>query len=357
MCALEAIFSLLMTDDDPSLLSLLRKVFSQEDYHLHTALNSRDALDLLREIKIDAALIDLNMPGMDGLALLKEIRENYPSVMVIMLTGEGGITEAVEAIKLGAVDFITKPFSIEGLQARVRQLYQLWKLKEENRKLREQIEIQFGFHRLIGNATPILKLKQLITRAGSTDETVLVQGETGTGKELVARAIHHHSPRSKNNFVPVDCAAISETVIESELFGHVKGAFTGAHIATLGLIRSADRGTLFLDEVGELSPSIQVKLLRTIQEKEVRPVGSSKSYPVDIRIVAATNRDLSEEVSLGNFREDLFYRLNVVNINIPPLRERKEDISLLAAHFVKRLSTDFTQTKEISREALISMEN
>ncbi|MDY6953566.1 MAG: sigma-54 dependent transcriptional regulator, partial [Thermodesulfobacteriota bacterium] len=189
------------------------------------------------------------------------------------------------------------------------------------------------------------------------DTSVLIQGETGTGKELVAKAIHYHSLRSEKSFVPVDCAAISETVIESELFGHLKGAFTGAHISTLGLVRSADKGTLFLDEVGELSPAIQAKLLRTIQEREVRPVGSSKSYPVDVRILAATNRDLTEEITLGNFREDLFYRLNVVALNVVPLRDRREDIPLLANYFVKRFATDFSPVEAISKEALMCLEN
>ncbi len=208
----------------------------------------------------------------------------------------------------------------------------------------------------MGNSTPILNLKQLIVQIGQTDESVLIQAETGTGKELVANAIHHHSRRSENNFVPVDCAAIGETVIESEFFGHVKGAFTGAHVTTLGLIRSAEKGTLFLDEVGELSIGVQTKLLRVIQEREVRPVGSTKNHPVDIRIVAATKRDLTEEVSMGNFREDLFYRLDVVNMKIPPLRDRKEDIPLLAAHFIEYLSNDFTRVKEVSQEALMCME-
>jgi len=357
MSSQEAKFSLLLVDDEPPVLSLLRQVFSKMDYYIHTAIDGQDALNLLGEKRIDAALIDWKMPGMDGLTLLKEMRENYPSIMVIMITGKGGINEAVEAMKLGAVDFMEKPFSVEGLQARVKQLCQIWELKEENRRLKDQIEFQFGFDRLVGNATPILKLKQAIAQAGPTNESVMIQGETGTGKELVARAIHYHSPRSENHFVPVDCAAISETVIESELFGHVKGAFTGAHISTLGLIRSANKGTLFLDELGELPPAVQAKLLRTIQEREVRPVGSSKSHPVDIRIVAATKRDLAEEVSLGNFREDLFYRLNVINVSVPPLRDRKEDISLLAAYFVEHFSTDFTQTTAVSRDALICMEN
>jgi len=346
-----------MVDDEREVLSSLKRVFFDDDYHIHTARNGQDALELLGKVSIDAALIDLKMPGMDGLTLLKEIRKGYPAIMVMMLTGYGGVKEAVEAIKLGAVDFLEKPFSPEGLRARVAQLHQIWELKEGNRKLRAKIEFEFGFDRLVGNSTAILKLKAMIAQVGPTDASILIQGETGTGKELVARAIHYHSPRSDNNFVPVDCAAISETVMESELFGHVKGAFTGAHVSTLGLIRSADKGTLFLDEVGELSPAIQVKLLRTIQEREVRPVGSSKSYQVDVRILAATNRDLATEVALGNFREELFYRLNVVTVNVPPLRDRGEDIHLLARYFVKRFASDFSPAKDIAREALISLEN
>ncbi|MDY6836756.1 MAG: sigma-54 dependent transcriptional regulator [Thermodesulfobacteriota bacterium] len=350
-------FSLLMVDDEPAVISSLKRVFFDDDYDLHSAQSGEDALEIMGKARIDAALVDLKMPGMDGFALLKEMKKASPALMVIMLTGHGGIKEAVEAMKLGADDFLEKPFSPEGLRARVAQLHNIWALREENRALRDKIESQFGFDHLIGNATAMLRLKETIAHIGPGDTSVLIQGETGTGKELVARAIHYHSLRSEKSFVPVDCAAISETVIESELFGHLKGAFTGAHISTLGLIRSADKGTLFLDEVGELSPAIQAKLLRTIQEREVRPVGSSTSYPVDVRIVAATNRDLTEEVSLGNFREDLFYRLNVVAINVLPLRDRREDIPLLANFFLKRFATDFSPVEEISKEALICLEN
>jgi len=350
-------FSLLLVDDEPQVLSVLEEIFSREGYHTHTALSGQDALALLGKTRIDAALIDLKMPGMDGLSLLKEIRKSYPLIMVIILTGFGGVSDAVEAIKLGAVDFLEKPFPPEGLRARVAQLHKIWELREENRNLRAKIGFQFGFDQLVGNSTPMLRLKDMITQVGPTDATILVQGETGTGKELVSRAIHYHSPRSENSFVPVDCASISETVMESELFGHVKGAFTGAHVSTLGLIRAADKGTLFMDEVGELSPSIQVKLLRTIQEKEVRPVGSSRSYEIDVRILAATNRDLVGEVAQGNFREELLYRLNVLTINVPPLRDRKEDIPLLARYFLKRFSTDYSPVKKISKEALFCLEN
>jgi DNA-binding NtrC family response regulator len=350
-------FSLLMVDDEPSVLSSLKRVFFEDDYQIHTAGNGAQALELLSEFQIDAALIDLKMPGMDGLTLLKAMREKFSQTMVIILTGHGSIQEAVEAVKLGAVDFLEKPYAPEGLRARIAQLYQIWNLKEENRQLRSRIEFQFGFDRLVGHSTATLKLKELIAQVGPNAAPVLIQGETGTGKELVARAIHHHSPRSPGNFVPVDCAAISETVIESELFGHVKGAFTGAHMSTLGLVRSADGGTLFLDEVGELSPAIQSKLLRTVQESEVRPVGSNKAYPVDIRILAATNRDLAGDVASNNFREDLYYRLNVVVVEVPPLRERRDDIALLAKYFFKRFATDLIPTRDIARETYFCLEN
>jgi DNA-binding NtrC family response regulator len=353
----EETFSLLLVDDEPSVLSSLKRVFFEDDYQIHTAGNGDQALALLSEVKVDAALIDLKMPGMDGLTLLKEMHRDYPQIMVIMLTGHGSIQEAVEAVKLGAVDFLEKPYAPEALRVRIDQLYQIWNLREENRRLRSRIEFQFGFDRLVGNSTAMLKLKELIAQIGPNDAPVLIQGETGTGKELVARAIHHHSARSDGSFVPVDCAAISETVIESELFGHVKGAFTGAHMSTLGLVRSADRGTLFLDEVGELSPAIQSKLLRTIQESEVRPVGSNKAYPVDFRILAATNRDLAKEVAENNFREDLYYRLNVVVVEVPPLRERKEDLALLTNYFLKRFATDLAPAKEVARQTYLCLEN
>ena len=245
-----------------------------------------------------------------------------------------------------------KPISPEGLRFCLAQLFEKWKAKKVERTPGFKIQSRFGYDQLVGRSKLLKQLKQIIAQVGPTDAPVLIQGHTGTGKELVARAVHYHSRRSQKNFMPVDCAAISETVIESELFGHVKGAFTGAHISTLGIIRSADRGTLFLDEIGELPQSIQAKLLRTIQEREVRPVGSTKRYPVDIRVIAATNRDLEEEVLEGRFNEALFYRLNVVNMNVPPLKDRKEDIPLLAEHFAKRFAFTDSQVKDISPEAL-----
>ncbi len=314
------------------------------------------ALEILERERIDAALVDLKMPGMDGLALLERIRASHPHIMVIMLTGHGGVSEAVEAIQSGAVDFLEKPYSPDGLRARMAQIHEIWRLKQENLRLGDAAEFTFGYEQLVGNSAPIMRLKEMLVRLAPGDAPVLITGETGTGKELVARAIHHLSPRRDQPFVPVDCAGISETIVESELFGHVKGAFTGAHAATVGLIRSSDKGTLFLDEVGELSLGMQAKLLRSIQEKEVRPVGGIRSFPVDMRLVAATNRDLDMEVSEGRFREDLVYRLRVVVVHVPPLRERKEDIPLLARYFLRRFQAGDSVVKTISAPALSVME-
>jgi DNA-binding NtrC family response regulator len=356
MTVTQSKFSCLLVDDDPNIISLLESVFKDTSYQIYTAMNGKSALSLMEKVRIDATLIDLVMPEMDGFTLLKEIKKDHPETMAVMLSGYGCVESAVKAVKLGAVDFIEKPISPEGLKCCLAQLYEQWKAKKENRMPVAKSQSRFGYGQLVGRSTAVRKLKQIIAQVGPTDAPVLIQGKTGTGKELVARAVHYHSRRSQKSFMPVDCAAISETVIESELFGHVKGAFTGAHISTLGIIRSAEKGTLFLDEIGELPQSVQAKLLRTIQEREVRPVGSGKRYPIDIRVIAATNRDLEAEVLKGSFNEALFYRLNVVNINVPQLEDRKEDIPLLAKHFAQRFAFADSQVKDISPEALACLE-
>ena len=345
-------FSLLLVDDEPEVLSSLKRVFRKAPYRIHTAGNGRDAMDVLGRTTVHAALIDFKMPEMDGMELLEQMRKRWPSIKVVMLTGFGGVKEAVNAIQMGAVDFMQKPFEPEALQARMNQIYHIWYLEQENQRLRQKVQSQFGYEQLIGNSTAMLRLKKMIMQVAGSDASVLIQGETGTGKELVAQAVHYHSPRRQYPFVPVDCASISETVVGSELFGHVKGAFTGAHEATKGLIRSADRGTLFLDEVGELSAAMQVKLLRAIQEKEVRPVGSSQSYSVDVRFLAATNRNLEEEVAQGRFRQDLYYRLNVVVLGVPALSSRVEDIPLLSRFFISQFATPASSVRTLSKEAL-----
>ncbi len=350
-------FSLMLVDDEPAILSSLKRIFRKAPYDLHIADSGIAALEVLEQKPVDAALVDLKMPGMDGMQLLEKVKAKWPGIHVVMLTGYGGIKEAVEAIKLGAADFLQKPFEAETIDARINQIYHIWRLEQENKRLKDRVQFQFGYDQLIGNSTTMLKLKKMIMQVAGSDAPVLIQGETGTGKELVSRAIHHHSTRSRHPFVAVDCASISETVMGSELFGHVKGAFTGAHESTKGLIRSADKGTLFLDEVGELSLSMQVKLLRSIQEKEVRPVGASQSYPVDVRILAATNRNLEEEVAEGRFRQDLYYRLNVVVLGVPSLESRPEDIPLLARYFVRQFATAASTVRQISNEALICLSN
>ncbi len=347
------IFSVLLVDDEPSVISSLKRVFLDDNYDIKSAQNGQDALGLLGKAKFDAALVDLKMPGMDGLTLIKEIKNICPEIMIIMLTGHGGVQEAVEAIKLGAEDFFEKTISPEVLRKKVAQIHSIWQLEQENRQLREQVTSEFRFEALMGESPPIIRLKDMIARIAPTDTSILIQGESGTGKELVAQAIHHHSARKSGIFMPVDCAAINETVMESELFGHTKGAFTGADQATLGLIRSADKGTLFLDEVGELSMNMQAKLLRTIQERTVRPVGSTKIIPVDIRIVAATNRNLVDAVADGSFRQDLYYRLSAVTLHAPPLQERGDDILQLAKHFIKMLAQEGLASKEISDAAMV----
>lgn len=345
-------FSLLLVDDEPAILTSLKRLFRSSPYNIHTAENGRRAMEILREFRIDAALVDLKMPEMDGLELLRQIRKHWPGIQVVILTGFGGVKEAVEAIRTGAADFFQKPFEPETIKARVNQLYEIWFLRAENLRLREKVQFQFGYDQLIGNSTAMLKLKKMIMQVSGSDASVIIQGETGTGKELVARAIHHHSLRRNQPFVPVDCAGINETVMDNELFGHVKGAFTGAHESTKGLIRSADKGTLFLDEVGELPLAMQVKLLRALQEKEVRPVGSSRNYPVDVRILAATNRNLEEEVAQGRFRHDLYFRLNVVVMTVPSLSSRSEDIPLLSRYFIQRFATPASPVRHLTGEAM-----
>jgi DNA-binding NtrC family response regulator len=333
-------FRMVCVDDEPKHLSAMRRLFRSKPYELLIATSGEEALALLARRSVHAALIDLKMPGMDGLSLLRLVRDRYPQVKAIMLTGHGGIESAVEAIRLGAVDYLEKPIEPESLIARVGQLHQIWSLETENQRLRAQSQIDTGFETLVGNAPALQELKRMIVRIGPADASVLIEGETGTGKELVARAIHQHSKRQVESYVPVDCGALTETVMGSELFGHVKGAFTGAADHHKGLMRAAHKGTLFLDEVGELSAAMQVKLLRTIQEREVRPVGADRSHAVDLRILAATNRNLEIEAGEGRFREDLFYRLNVVTLQVPPLRERREDIPLLVRHFIDKFSSE-----------------
>ncbi len=345
-------FTLLLVDDDPQALAALKRLFRKDGYRILSVESGAAALALTDTVLPDAALIDYQMPGMDGLELLEGLILRDASMQVVMLTGRGKIETAVAAMKKGAADYLEKPYQTEALRARVGQLVQIWRLRSENRHLKSRDVPSAGFHPLIGSAASMQAVKQTIERAALSDATTLIVGETGTGKELVARAIHHHSPRSTRPFVPVDCGALSENLVESELFGHVKGAFTGAHQSARGMIRTAHGGTLFLDEIGELPLSAQAKFLRTLQEKAVRPVGGDRAVAVDIHVLGATHRDLAREVREGRFRQDLFYRLNVVPIILPPLRARIDDIPRLAAHFTAKFSAGFAPPKPVREDAL-----
>jgi DNA-binding NtrC family response regulator len=345
-------FRLLIVDDDPAIQSAVRRIFMEDGYFLMSAGSAEDALNIVARQRVDAAVLDLKMPGMDGLQLLELLREKAPGVRVMMLTGHGSIGDAVAAIKLGAVDFLEKPLYPDLLRLKIRQISDRWALEAENVRLQSEIAHKFDFSRMIGHSQVMLALKRRILQVAGTDVTVLIQGETGTGKELVAHAIHQHSRRSNAPFQNLDCTGMNESIIESELFGHVKGAFTGAVSSKTGIIRSAHGGTLFFDEIGELPIQLQSKLLRVMQEQKVRPLGSHQEMNIDARILAATNRDLAAEMTDGKFRKDLFYRLNVVTITVPPLRHRTSDIPMLIDCFLKRLQTGRRPVKRIGRETL-----
>ena len=332
-------FSILVVDDEPAILNSLKRYLSRSGYRLLLAENGEKGLSMLEANEIDLMLLDLKMPGINGLEVLERAKRMRPNLKVIMQTGHGGVQEAVLAMRRGALDFLIKGESVEILQSRIRQVFENWKLERENLVLRNHNKELFQFDGLVGASPPMQRLKKLIVRVAPTDTTVLIQGESGTGKELIAQALHHHSERRDKPFIAVDCASISESILESELFGHVKGAFTGADSASQGLIRSADSGTLFLDEIGEISLAVQAKLLRTIQERLVRPVGSTKIYHADVRIIAATNRNLLDEVSRSTFRQDLYYRISAVTLTAPPLRERSDDIPLLTKYILGQCAT------------------
>ncbi len=346
-------FSVLVVDDEQDMLHSMKRFFRPFDFNLDFALNGEEALHIISKKPVNLMLLDLKMPGMNGLEVLKQARQIDEGIKIIIHTAHGAIADAVEALKMGASDFLEKGNSPEILRARIKNAYELWETQQENRQLKKNVLQSFNFDGFIGESPPVQKLKEMIARVAPSDASVLIQGESGTGKELVAQAIHHHSQRKNGPVVVVDCAAISETVLESELFGHSKGAFTGADTPAVGLIRSADKGTLFLDEIGELSTSVQGKRLRTIQEREVRPVGSTKSYPVDIRIIAATNRTLLDEISTGGFRQDLYYRLSAVTLTSPPLRTRGiSDIKLLVEYFLKKLPHKSNNITEITKSSI-----
>ncbi|MFQ5603965.1 MAG: sigma-54-dependent transcriptional regulator [bacterium] len=327
--------SILIVDDEKSIRESLQEVLVDEGYRCKTAADGEDALTQVSEEQFDLVITDLQLPGMDGIEVIKRIRNVSSKTIIVMITAYASVDTAVKALKIGASDYLVKPLILDDLIFRIRQLLKFQALEIENQNLRAEVEQKYHFGNLIGESAEMKLVFGLIKKIAPTNSNVLLQGESGTGKELVARAIHYHSLRKSGRFLPVCCSAISEQLMESELFGHKKGAFTGALQNKDGYFKAANKGTLFLDEISEIPLHLQSKLLRAIQEKEVYAVGSSQAEKVDIRIIAASNRDLEEEVSRGNFREDLFYRLNVAEINLPPLRKRRNDIPLLVKHFIK----------------------
>jgi DNA-binding NtrC family response regulator len=331
---------LLLVEDEAAFREVIAERLTDHGYKVTQAASGEDAIERLNAFAFDILLTDLRLPGMDGRRVLDEAFSRYPDIIAVVITGFGSVREAVEVTRLGAEGFITKPFQFEELLHVLQTAVERRRLRAENAYLREQLR---GRHRLggiIGQSPVVLRLIDLIETVATTASTVLITGETGTGKELAARAIHDASPRRMQRFVAINCSAIPETLLEAELFGHVRGAFTGAIANRQGRVEQAHRGTLFLDEVGTMSPALQVKLLRVLQSREFERVGDSQTVKVDVRVIAATNSDLQQMVADGTFREDLYYRLNVIPVHVPPLRERRGDIPLLAQHFLDRLSQE-----------------
>lgn len=347
--------NLMIVDDERAIREACREAAQSMGFNTCAADSAEHAYRLLDAQNVDVVLLDLKLPGAGGLEALHQIKQRRPDVVVIVVTGYGTVQSAVQAMKNGAYDYVTKPFSMDELKLLLERVASHLKLKTENRMLREKVKSKQGFGGIVGRAPEMEKLYRIIAKAAHSSHPVLILGESGTGKELVARSIHYSGPFRDKPFIPVDCGSLVPTLIESELFGYVKGAFTGAVHSKDGLLAIAEGGTVFLDEVGELPVDLQAKLLRAIQEKEVRPVGSTKRVIINVRILAATNRDLEEAVAQGTFRRDLYFRLNVLSLRIPPLRERRQDIPLLAQHFLERLSRTSGQERTLSDDSLKAM--
>ncbi|MBW2441237.1 MAG: sigma-54-dependent Fis family transcriptional regulator [Deltaproteobacteria bacterium] len=332
--------TILVVDDEKNYLLVLSEVLQDEGYEVLTAQGGHEALDIQKSSDLDLILTDMKMPGMDGIELLENIKALDPDLPVIMMTAHGTVDKAVEAMQKGAYSYILKPFDNERLTIYVKKAVSLYQVVKDNRLLRETVEYQYRFGNFIGKSKAIRDVFETIRKVAPSNATVLIEGESGTGKELVAKSIHFNSSRRDKPFIAVNCSALAENLLESELFGHEKGAFTGAVARKKGRFELADHGTLFLDEIGELSQNLQVKLLRVLQEKTFELVGGTRPITADIRVITATNKNLREEMLRGRFREDLFYRLNVVRIELPPLKQRKEDIRLLVNHFIDKYAPE-----------------
>jgi two-component system response regulator AtoC len=343
----------LVVDDDPVTLNLLNEVLSKEGYRVDTALGGEEAIAKGMDQLFDVVITDVKMGDKDGMEVLRSFRKNAPDTTVIMITAFGSIETAIEAIREGAFDYISKPFKLEEIKLTVQRALEQRRLLQENKLYRQELLSKYQFENFIGRTPQILQVYKTIAKVANTKSTVLIYGESGTGKELVARSIHYNSQRNQRPFIPVDCASLVETLLETELFGHVRGAFTGALTAKKGLFEEADGGTLFIDELSNLNLSLQTKLLRFLQDHEIKRVGGTENIKVDVRVIAATNQPLEPLIKKGTFREDLFYRLNVVSITLPPLRERKEDIPLLANYFLQKFSGEHHKAiSHISPEAM-----
>ena len=347
---------LLVVDDEEVIRDLLRETFLRKGYTVTTASHGKEALTKLNKDHFNLVVTDIRLPDVSGMKILSESKKKYPDMGVIMITAYGSIKNAVKAMKQGAFDYITKPFNLEEMELVVDKFFSFQNLVDENAYLRSELDRKFNYENIIGNSEPMKRVFEAIHMVANSKATILLQGASGTGKELVARAIHYNSDRKHNPFITTNCAALPEGLVESELFGHEKGAFTGAFKTTKGRFELADGGTLLLDEVSEISPALQAKLLRVIQEREIERVGGGQPIPVDVRIIATTNRDLKREVEEGNFREDLYYRLNVVPIYLPTIAERQEDIPLLVQYFLKKYAEDNKRPlKQISEKAMLTL--
>ncbi|MEM6792540.1 MAG: sigma-54 dependent transcriptional regulator [Acidobacteriota bacterium] len=349
---------ILVVDDEASLVEFLRLLFEEEGYLVETAGSVGGAREKVAEETFDLVLCDILMPDGNGLEMLREIKQQTPHTAVIMMTAYTSTKSAIEAMKLGAYNYISKPFDVEELRIVARGALEKTDLETENVYLRRELEQKYQFSNIIGRSQKMQEIFSLIERVARTSSTVLIRGESGTGKELIARAVHFQSPRAERRFLSINCGALPENLLESELFGHERGAFTGAVREKKGLFQEAHEGTLFLDEIGEMTPPMQVKLLRALQERRIRRVGGTREEPVDVRIIAATNQDLAERIDSGDFREDLFYRINVIPVHLPSLRQRREDVPLLVDFFLKKFSEQMgLTTKPITVEALRALES
>lgn len=353
----EPLKSVLIVDDEVGIRESLRMIL-KKDYEIFMAKNAEEAFLAIKENLPDVVLLDIILPDLDGIKVLERIKQEFPSIIVIMITATKTVKTAVEAMKLGAYDYITKPFDIDELRLIISRALSTQALEKEVKYLRQEIDKNFGFQNIIGKSKEMQEIFKIVRQIADSKSTVLIMGESGTGKELISRAIHFNSNRKNYPFITINCAAIPDTLIESELFGHERGAFTNAIEKKLGRFEIAHQGTLFLDEIGELSLPTQAKILRFLEEKSFYRVGGSKTIKVDVRLICATNKDLRQMIKNGSFREDLFYRINVVPIILPPLRERKEDIPLLVDHFIKKFNRENNKNvKGISPEALELMMN